>query len=55
MQLERGQETLRQENAALHDRTTRDWFMIGAGVYGRRYPAGSDPAAHSPTQALQLG
>jgi len=32
MQLERGQETLRQENAALHDRTTRDWFMIGAGV-----------------------
>jgi len=32
MQLERGQETLRQENAALHDRTTRDRFMIGAGV-----------------------
>ena len=32
MQLERGQETLRQENAARHDRTTRDWFMIGAGV-----------------------
>lgn len=32
MQMERGQETLRQENAALHDRTARDWFMIGAGV-----------------------
>lgn len=32
MQMERGQETLRQENTALHDRTARDWFMIGAGV-----------------------
>lgn len=32
MQMERGQQTLRQENVALHDRTTRDWFMIGAGV-----------------------
>ena len=32
MQMERGQETLRQENAALHDRTARDWFMIGASV-----------------------
>ena len=32
MQMERGQETLRQENVALHDRTARDWFMIGAGV-----------------------
>lgn len=32
MQMEREQETLRQENVALHDRTARDWFMIGAGV-----------------------
>lgn len=32
MQTEREQETLRQENMALHDRTARDWFMIGAGV-----------------------
>lgn len=32
MQMEREQETLRQENVALHDRTGRDWFMIGAGV-----------------------
>lgn len=32
MQMEREQETLRQENMALHDRTARDWFMIGAGV-----------------------
>jgi SH3 domain protein len=32
MQMERDQETLRQENQALRDRTARDWFMIGAGV-----------------------
>lgn len=32
MQMEREQETLRQENEALRDRTARDWFMIGAGV-----------------------
>lgn len=32
MQMEREQETLRQENQALRDRTARDWFMIGAGV-----------------------
>jgi SH3 domain protein len=32
MQTERDQETLRQENQALRDRTARDWFMIGAGV-----------------------
>lgn len=32
LQIEREQETLRQENLALHDRTARDWFMIGAGV-----------------------
>ncbi|MFA7387416.1 MAG: TIGR04211 family SH3 domain-containing protein [Thiohalobacteraceae bacterium] len=32
MQTEREQETLRQENQALRDRTARDWFMIGAGV-----------------------
>lgn len=32
LQMEREQETLRQENVALHDRTARDWFMIGAGV-----------------------
>jgi SH3 domain protein len=32
MQIERDQETLRQENQALRDRTARDWFMIGAGV-----------------------
>ena len=31
MQMEREQETLRQENQALRDRTARDWFMIGAG------------------------
>lgn len=32
MQMERERETLSQENVALHDRTARDWFMIGAGV-----------------------
>lgn len=32
MQTERDQEALRQENQALHDRTARDWFMVGAGV-----------------------
>lgn len=32
MQTEREQESLRQENQALHDRTARDWFMVGAGV-----------------------
>jgi len=32
MQMQRDQETLRQENEALRDRTARDWFMIGAGV-----------------------
>ncbi|MFN2308390.1 MAG: TIGR04211 family SH3 domain-containing protein [Gammaproteobacteria bacterium] len=32
MQMERDQESLRQENTALRDRTARDWFMIGAGV-----------------------
>ncbi|MDX5411306.1 MAG: TIGR04211 family SH3 domain-containing protein [Thauera sp.] len=32
MQMEREQETLRQENQALRDRTARDWFMIVAGV-----------------------
>lgn len=32
MQMQRDQETLRQENVALRDRTARDWFMIGAGV-----------------------
>lgn len=30
--LERNQQTLRQENENLRDRTARDWFMVGAGV-----------------------
>ena len=29
---EREIQTLQQENARLHDRTSRDWFMVGAGV-----------------------
>lgn len=30
--LERNVQTMQQENAALKDRTARDWFMVGAGV-----------------------
>lgn len=30
--LERELQTIQQENAALKNRSTRDWFMIGAGV-----------------------
>ena len=32
IELERGRQTLQQENATLKDRTARDWFMTGAAV-----------------------
>lgn len=32
LRLKRNMQTLEQENATLQDQSTRDWFMIGAGV-----------------------